>query len=429
MLSTSTLNGLVTFARRHSRYYRLLHADAPRDFGSLSQLPVVDPGEYWKDAQHLDRWPVLTGEADGALVFKTGGTTGDGKLSVFSRDEWHMLTRDFGRSLALQLNHGDRVANLFFVGDLYASFIFVHDALAHVGTAITEYPFTGSVDPAPLAEAVVRNRINVLAGVPAQLLTFAAWLAGRGQTLEGVTALLYGGESVFAGQRRLLERAFPRARVASIGYASVDAGLIGTRHPDCAMDEHRTPDGHSLLEILDEETGEAIEACNRPGRLVVTNLTRRLMPLIRYPVGDRACWREPPGTPQRKFALTGRSSDSQRVRVGILSLEPHAIGECVRRITASDDWQLLIEQCEGRDFVSLNWVPDTSKPDVGTAGQSLHDALTAQNPQIERLIADGLLELRIGRCTVQQLLRHPRSGKCRRVVDLRPYQNQPQEQP
>ena len=26
------------------------------------------------------------------------------------------------------------------------------------------------------------------------------------------------------------------------------------------------------------------------------NLTRMLMPLRRYPVGDRACWREPSGT-------------------------------------------------------------------------------------------------------------------------------------
>ncbi|MFJ4196187.1 phenylacetate--CoA ligase family protein [Pseudomonas sp. NPDC089534] len=427
MPTTSKLNELVTFARRHSRYYRQHLSVLPGRVDSLADLPVVDPVEYWQGSQDLDRWPVLTGEMDGTLVFRTGGTTSAGKFSVFARSEWQTLTRDFGRSLSMQLNHGDRVANLFFVGDLYASFIFVHDALAQVGTDVVEYPFTGAVDSAALAEAVVRNRINVLAGVPAQLLTFAAWLDGQARTLEGVSALLYGGESLFAGQRQLLARVFPQARVISIGYASVDAGLIGTCHPDCAPDEHRAPDGHSVLEILDEETAEVIDACGRPGRLVITNLTRRLMPLIRYPVGDRACWREPAGTPQRKFALLGRSADSQRVRVGILSLDPQAIGDSVRHITDSDDWQLVIEQCEGLDVVSLKWVPHASKPDIAGAERSLRRAMTEQCPSIERLTADGLLELRICRCTVGQLLRHPRSGKQRRVVDLRPYESQRKE--
>ncbi|MFX5046192.1 hypothetical protein ABTC39_20460, partial [Acinetobacter baumannii] len=80
--------------------------------------------------------------------------------------------------------------------------------------------------------------------------------------------------------------AFPNARIASIGCACVDAGLIGLSTPDCLADEHRVFEPETIVEIIDEATGEPIDEINRSGMLVVTSLTRTLMPLIRYPVGD-----------------------------------------------------------------------------------------------------------------------------------------------
>ncbi|AWA39558.1 phenylacetate--CoA ligase family protein [Pseudomonas sp. 22105] len=421
------LQELVTFARQHSGFYARHFAELPQPITSLEQLPVIDPVEYWKGSHDLDQWPVLTAPLNDALVFKTGGTTSAGKFSLFRREEWRTLVTDFGRSLGARLSAGDRVANLFFVGDLYASFIFTHDALAHVQTEVVEFPFTGHVDSNILADAIARHRINVLAGLPAHLLSFAAWLEQHDRFLAGVTALLYAGESLFDAQLQRLARVFPSAGVASIGYASVDAGFIGASHRDCAIGEHRVPECHAVLEILDEQTGEPIEECGRVGRLVMTNLTRRLMPLIRYPVGDRACWRESCGAPRRKFALMGRCADSQRVRVGILTLLPQSIGETVRRVTGSDDWQLLIEQDGAMDILSLHWAPDALSPANAEAEQTLHRALIEDYPLIEQLSADRLMALRIRCCTVQELVCHPRSGKRQRVLDRRIYNGSGQE--
>ncbi|WP_085683796.1 MULTISPECIES: phenylacetate--CoA ligase family protein [unclassified Pseudomonas] len=417
------LSELVAYARRHSSFYASHFTGVPDNVKALGELPVIDPIAFWKDSQNLDQWPVLTASMDNALVFKTGGTTSAGKFSVFQRHEWQTMVSAFGRSLSGQLSAGDRIANLFFAGDLYASFLFTHDALAHVETDVVEFPFTGQVDSNILADAIVQHRINVLAGLPAHFLTFAAWLEQHSRVLEGVTTLLYAGESLFPAQMKRLGRVFPAARIASIGYASVDAGFMGASHRDCALGEHRVAEGHSLVEILDEQTGEAITQCDQVGRLVVTNLTRRLMPLIRYPVGDRACWREPANTPRRKFALRGRCADSQRLRVGILTLMPQSIGETVQRLTGSDDWQLVIEQDEGRDVLLLKWVPDAASPVGEHADRMLHHALTADYPLIEQLSAQHLLELQIRRCAIQDLSRHPRSGKQQRVVDLRDYDN------
>ncbi len=51
------------------------------------------------------------------------------------------------------------------------------------------------------------------------------------------------------------------------------AGSIGYADAGCGPGEHRVFDGATLLEILDEETGEPIEETGRPGRIVFTNLT------------------------------------------------------------------------------------------------------------------------------------------------------------
>ncbi|WP_226499434.1 AMP-binding protein [Pseudomonas sp. MWU16-30322] len=423
MNTTVELNDLLGYVRRHSAYYREHLKAVAMPISALSELPEIDPEQYWRGSQNPQQWPVLTGPQNDALIFKTGGTTGAGKLSLFTRAEWQTLVRDFGSHLTAQLNPGDRVANLFFVGDLYASFIFVHDALAHVETAVSEFPFTGAVDSAVLVDSIVAYQINVLAGIPAQLLKLAAWLERQSLVLEGVETLLYGGESLFAAQLQLLHRVFPNARIASIGYASVDAGLIGISARDCALGEHRMLERHKLLEIIDEVSGEVIEECNRNGRLVVTNLTRRLMPVIRYPVGDLACWREPSGTPMRKFALMGRGMSSQRVRVGVLSLDTADIGDLVQSVGTSDNWQLVIEQQGKKDLLSLRWVPGTLTPDISLTTSRLRRALIDQYPLIGTLHNDQLLDLHVIACAGDELTCHPRSGKRQRVVDRRDYEN------
>ncbi|MGE8485638.1 phenylacetate--CoA ligase family protein [Pseudomonas sp. FP1740] len=421
MKPTYSLEQLVPYIRQHSNFYRKHLEHLPANRLTLKDLPLTNVADYWSGSNDLSHWSVLTGDVNDALVFKTGGSTSQGKLAVYSSEEWQTLVSTFGASLSAQLNNGDRVANLFFSGDLYASFLFIHDSLAHVGRPICEFPFTGSVELDVLADAIARHRINVLAGVPAQLLRFAAYLAQHRLVLCGVETLLYGGESLFTAQLAMLAEVFPNARIASIGYASVDAGLIGASDRDCALGEHRVFEPQTLLEIIDEHTGEVIEECDRIGLLVLTNLTRQLMPLLRYPVGDRACWREPTTTPMRKFALKGRSAHSQRIRVGVLSLFTEEIHEIVQRAARTEQWQLLIEQTGHKDLLSVRWVPEPHLQTVEPDRRALREALLAHYPAIDELSREGLLELRVLTCTTTELKLHPRSGKQLRVVDLRVY--------
>ncbi|UZE26325.1 phenylacetate--CoA ligase family protein [Pseudomonas sp. B21-056] len=401
--------------RLHSAYYQNHWKHLPAQGCVFEDLPIVDTRDYWRGSHDLDSWDVLTAPVTDALIYKTGGTTSQGKLSVYTRSEWQQMLDCFARHLSAQLEAGDRIANLFFSGDLYASFLFIHGALCQVDLPIAEFPFTGSVEPEVLADAVTAHRINVLAGVPAHLLAIASHLNQQGRTLPGITTVLFGGEHLFERQLPMLRQAFPQARFTSIGYASVDAGLVGASAPDCRLGEHRVFDEQTRVDIIDEVSGELIEACDRPGNLVVTNFTRTLMPIVRYPVGDRACWREPAGTPRRKFELAGRSAQSQRVRVGVASLLPQQISEIIQGIGGELQWQLIIEPAGNTDRMVLKWAPDNPANTCESLSQALKSALIQHHPGIDQL------DLQVHACQAQDLERHPRSGKHLPVIDRRVY--------
>ncbi|GLR09809.1 AMP-dependent synthetase [Mixta theicola] len=416
----SSLEQLVNIARRCSPWYAQHFRHLAMTGWKITDLPIINPDKYWEGGCGLKNWPVLTGPVSDGIVFKTGGTTGAGKLSVYTLNEWRNFVTSFGRSLASQLQPGARVANLFFAGDLYASFLFIHGALSHMEKPVCEYPFTGSVATQALTEQIAMHGITVLAGVPATLLRYASELAEQNLQLPAISTILYGSESLFAEQLRQLATVFPNARVASIGCASVDAGLIGASTPDCLPGEHRVFEPETIIEIVDEVTGEPVDEVDYTGRLVVTNLTRTLMPLIRYPTGDAAAWREPPGSPNRKFVLQGRSSLGHRLRVGYASLFPDEIDTLIGEKVGNCHWQIVIEHSNSCDHLTLR---------IAFAGnQALADSvlmtLAEKDHAIEELMAAGQLRLQVEWCGQAELILNSRTGKLQRVIDKRDYRIQ-----
>ncbi|PHM62496.1 phenylacetate--CoA ligase family protein [Xenorhabdus ishibashii] len=413
MMTKMTLTDLLHHAREHSAYYQELYKSIP-DNWVLEDLPLVEPNHYWAHSTNLSTWPVLTAPLEGGHVFKTGGSTSDGRLSVFSQQEWKAFINSFGQGIARQLKTGDRVANLFFAGDLYTSFIFIHGALSNAPIPILEFPFTCKVEDELLINNICLHNINVLAGVPVQLIRLAHYLQEMGQTLPMVETILYGGESLFDSQVAIIQQVFPHARLGSIGCASVDAGLIGFADPHCKQGEHRVFSDDTIIEIVDEITHQPITVPGKRGLLVVTNLQRQLMPVIRYPTGDMACWCELE-QPARKFALQGRANQGYRVRFGTLSLFPDDLATQLSKHPELLAWQLELSQRVEQDKIRL-LVASLQTVDID---RIRHRVMAAFPGLEEACIRQNMLE--IVQTNIDSMYTHPRSGKLQRVVDLRRY--------
>lgn len=421
-MSAHQLSDLIRFVRHNSPFYQDLYASLPPDADRLTDLPVVDQQEFWS-ANTLHDNRVLTGPLSEATVYKTGGTTGAPKFSVYTRDEWRTFVTAFGQGLLdTGLRPGHRVADLFYAGELYASFLFILDSLAHAPVDNVRLPIGGA---APLESTVPTLRdfaAEVVAGTPTTLCRLAEYLISSGVRLDAVELILFGGEALFADQRRLLAAAFPNAEARSVGYASVDAGLLGRPVPGSDPRVHRAFTPHSVVEILDDATDEPVTEPGRPGRVVVTSLFRRLMPVIRYPAGDRAEWSD---TRAGHFRILGRAEEG--VRVGPVSLYSQDAQDAVAAADTAGrvvGMQLVVRRWDGRDGLVLRLA--TAPGDDDPAGleplaKGVVTELETARPLYPDSVRAGFVHpLSVEWVRHRDLAVNPRSGKLVRVLDERP---------
>lgn len=423
MITHHDLDTLVDVARERSPYYRELYAGLPAR-PRFVDLPVVEPEAFWAANTVRDN-RILTGPLHDGIVFRSGGTTGNPKFSVFNRIEWESLVSIFGAALdAGGLRDGERVANLFYVGELYSSFLFIMRSLEQARADTLHFPLSGRASAAAIEQAIEDFGITTLAGTPSTLVSLASHYAQAGRQAPSVTRLLFAGESMYADQREILGDAFPCARANSIGYATVDAGLLAYTDPGCAPDEHRMFSPYAVVEIIDEATGQAITAPDVQGRVVVTNLTRLLMPIIRYPAGDLACWTEPEGTPDRRFRLIGRSDEGARIGPATLYSEDvrRVLGQ-FRSATGASEFQILVEHVEQLDRLTLRIAASALPAEPATRAllaERIIQALHRERVMLTELIDEDLIHpLAIEWVAPGDLEMNQRSGKLKRVVDRR----------
>ena len=416
------LDELIHFVREKSPFYRALYSSLPERLSSIESLPILDQGEFWK-ANGLENNSVLTGPMHDGIVFKSGGTTGSPKFSVFSKSEWAAFNVAFGRGIgASNIKAGDRVANLFYAGQLYGSFLFITKSLEESPLDVLQLPIGGATSIEETAQIIADFRVNVIAGVPTTILNLAEYVAAKGLAKRfSVERVLFGGEAMYPDQRERLSEVFPGVRALSIGYASTDAGPLGYVDSSCGPNEHRTFGSDTILEVVDEDTLKPIEETGREGLLIATDLGRSLMPIMRYPVGDRGMWLEPKGTTDRKFLLMGRSDEA--AKVGLVKLYVEDIRKVLidfKNELGAANFQMVVVHHERLDGLILRIAScGTAEGDAALADRII-GAIHAVRPLYEQFVRERQVHaMKIEWVEMEQLETNSRTGKMRKVIDNR----------
>ena len=414
-----SLNSIVSLARAGSPFYRRLYAHLPED-PDLSDLPVIDQAAFWS-AHQRDRQEVLTAPLTGGIVLNSGGSTGAPKFSYLYEDEWSSNVEISVKSFNAGLRDGDRVANLFVAGGLYASYLFATDSVRTSKADVLHLPI-GYFNALPDTARLIRElEVNVLAGVPTQILNLVEHLKEEGLAGVRMRSILYAGEGFSEPQCTYLRNLFPELEIHSAGYASVDAGAMAFADQECAPGEHRVFDTATMLEIIDEESGERIVDAGREGRVIFTSLVRRLMPIIRYPAGDRAVWLEAPEIKARKFRLLGRAEEAARVASVTIRVEDvRSLLEPFRARLGVTNFQLMITTEEGRDCLTLRLAGSEEEAQLEAASQEILEAFAIANPMLEHMISVGSARrTRIIWISPQEVIHSPRTGKTLSVLERR----------
>lgn len=337
------------------------------------------------------------------------------------------------------MRHGDRVINLFYAGDMYGSFLLhilsVFYLPIHERVGAVQLPVAGHVTTESMVTHILEFEGTVVLSTVTTLVKMAELLVGVGwqgrATADSVRLLLFSGEALYNDQVGIIKRAFPNAELRSLVYGTMDCGVIGlpptpeARQRFPIADGLRDPRLHQvnrpgmIVEIVRED-GTATTEPGTPGSLVVTNLERRLMPVVRYPSGDRAEWID---YDTGLFRVLGR--DQTAIRLGPVSIDFTHLRKAVTSALGPERHVSGIQAVVGRqDAKDLLTVLIAFQPATETEEAELRLKVTEElgraRPMFKGHVDLGLVNpLCVSFVKARDLTVNDRSGKSINVVDNR----------
>lgn len=215
------------------------------------------------------------------------------------------------------------------------------------------------------------------------LVKLAEHLIALDETMPGIRVLMFSGEAFCEDQRSRVLQAFPSARIRSLIYGSFDAGVLGYSTSLYDSRQHAVSTPYVVLEIAPNGTISMTEN-GVPGRLLVTNLGRRLQLIIRYPSGDLAEWVD---YANGKFRVLGR--DTPGVQLGPVVLDTTCLRAIVLDALDMSAFQAVISRADLKDVLTLR-VGHKPADEEGTK-QRIAEELCNAEPGFKNGVENGLI--------------------------------------
>ncbi|MBV6702050.1 phenylacetate--CoA ligase family protein [Kitasatospora aureofaciens] len=292
----------------------------PADADALRALPFTTK----KDMRAAYPFGLLAvGREELIRYGESTGTTGSPTSSVITYEDWIRGNVAVERSVAHVLGPGD----LTFIAIPYELAFASYDldrALEQVGAAVVPVGTLSLVCPFErMVEMMWTVHPSALVCTPSRALRLYDMLkdAGRDPAEVGLRTFLYVGET--CSEAKLAKIAALWNVRLSNAYGSTETNSLGLVCERGSL--HLTEDRH-LFEVIDPETTEPVPD-GSAGELVITSLSSRAMPLLRYRSGDFVTVSAEPcacGSPRRMLSHHGRVSEQLIVggrRINKLALE------------------------------------------------------------------------------------------------------------
>jgi len=310
-------------------WYRDAFAAARVDVGRVRR--PEDLGGFFLTPEVLKTRPeaLLTGTPD--LAIESSGTSGHVTRIYLSRKELEYNARQGGLMLGLYgLGRGDRILST--LGHDWSLGSLLVERL--VRSLPVFAMVVGRVDPSEAYRRLAEYRFNVIVSDPFWLarLTEVARERGRPGPLK---LLVGGGEGITPRTRAELETFW--GALLCMTYASTEAAtILGF---ECThRSGYHVNEFDFCVEIADADS-------DGYGEIVLTTVSRRVMPLIRYRTGDVARWLPEPcpcGLPLRRLSpLRGRLDEQVSCAWG--NLHPDFFEPLLQGVPGLGiDWQVAL---------------------------------------------------------------------------------------
>ncbi|MDX9791505.1 MAG: acyl-CoA reductase, partial [Candidatus Kapabacteria bacterium] len=421
-ITLSKLNNFLRYVRNNCEYYKdIIPEQELKSLAEISRLPVLDQKTLRANLPP-DAYGLLSRELGDSIAYGSGGTTGNPKFIYRTIEENHENARLIGKGYALSIfDKDDIVANLLFAGNMWASFISHNLALEYTGCHIL--PLAGNIPMENMVSTIRAFNANGVVSIPSVIISLAQYVENNNITDIKITKVVTGGEHLFPEAKEYIAQILGTEIFASTGYLSNDTGAIGFQTEFEKDGYHLIHEDYCLMEVVDPDTNEPVST-GTAGKILVTNFSRKLMPLIRYDIGDMGRFvdiKSKSGRKLRMMELLGRSDDVLIIGGGNISLE--SVAKAVSKVEGLSYHFRMSADLDGRldrftlEVETIDKFDENKKQELEEAA---YNSLINEKPEFMAFYSTSSIARPVVKVlNPGELPRNPRTGKIKQVIDSR----------
>ena len=358
------LRETVTWAAARVPFHReRLGAARVRSLEDLAALPFTRKSDL---REHYPFGLFAVPQDELARIHASSGTRGKPTVVGYTAGDLDVWREVMARVMtAAGARRGDLLHVAFGYG-LFTGGLGFHDGGERIGMTVVPVSSGNTTRHHLLLQDF---RPAAICGTPSFVLHIAESLREQGGDPRalGLRYGMFGAEPWTEALRGALERAFGCRAYDTYGLSEiVGPGVAGECEARAGL---HVCDDHFLPEVIDPLTGAVLEP-GQEGELVLTTLTKRALPMVRYRTGDvTTLWPEPCAcgrTSARIARIKGRSDDMLVIKgvnvypseveatlLAVEDLEPHYVlivdrtGTLARLEVQVEPAPALLERCGG----------------------------------------------------------------------------------
>jgi len=395
----------------HDRFEKLgITADKIKVLSDIQYLP------YTTKADLRDTYPFGMFGVDRREIVRihaSSGTTGNPTVVGYTREDLEHWAEQVARIATAGGADENSLVQICFGYGLFTGALGLHYGLEKIGATVV-----------PISSGNTEKQLkfmrdfgtDTIVATPSYCLYLAESAREMGISMDNYNLKigLLGSEGCTPEMREQIEKSWGNGFFVSDNYGMSELNGPGLSGECYLRDGMHIAEDHFICEVINSETGDVLDK-GETGELVVTNLTKRGIPMIRYRTRDITYINYEPcecgRTSARMHKIIGRSDDMLKIR-GV-NVFPSQIESALIGITEIGPHYLLIVRREG--------YADTLEVKVELIDGSLLDKYAILEG-LQRKIHDRIKAI-LG-IEIKVTLAEPKSierftGKAQRIVDLR----------
>lgn len=415
-LQLERLQEIVQYAYDHVPFYRQKYDAAGVKPSDIQTLQDIEKLPFVTKADLRDHYPyglLAVPLSEISRIHASSGTSGKPTVVAYTDEDMEIWTECVARMVAAAGGRKDDIVQICFGYGLFTGALGLHQGWERIGAAV----IPASVGNTERQIMLMKDlKTTALVSTPSYALHIAEEMERLGYKSEDfcLRVGMFGSEASSEEMHAEIARKLHVLPTDNYGLSElIGPGVAGECEHKCGM--HINED-HFYPEILDPNDFHRLED-GEYGELVLTSLTKKSMPMIRYRTKDItkidrtpcACGR----TTARMAKLKGRTDDMLVVK-GVNVFPSQIEGVLLKFKEIGTSYEIVVTRKDYKDNLEVK-VEVVDESIVGDYGK-----LEALADSIRRAIKT-VLQIDVKVRLVEHMSLQRFEGKAKRVVDLRKY--------